>query len=48
MLLDVAISSRDLLQFLAVVLLLSNHKFASFVNELDVFLYVSSVMIVLM
>ena len=37
---------RDLLQFLAVTLPLSDCKFASLVNELYVFLYLSSVVIV--
>ena len=40
------VAERDLLQFLAVILPLSDCKFVSLVNELYVFLYLSSVVIV--
>lgn len=40
------VAERDLLQFLAVILPLSDCKFVSLVNELYVFLYLFSVVIV--
>ena len=40
------LAERDLLQFLAIILPLSDCKFVSLVNELYVFLYLSFVVIV--
>lgn len=40
------LAERDLLQFLVVILPLSDCKFVSLVNELYVFLYLSSAVVV--